>query len=268
MKVSFLPADLDAWLRPLSKPPRSPGLHVSTVLTAMLKEAAPRHFGHYGNTSPNRRTNWLLGNLWEEAFERIVREQQIDPPGYVLQPKRERVLDGIYLTPDRTLVSTENFHIVIDETKFTWLSVVPGLGDDPNRLVKTNKYAYWVCQSKTYAAASQELQDRDFPGHTAPTPDARIVVMFVNADYAAKHEGVMTAVYRWRLQFERDELRQWWANVRDYATKHAEELYEPGESGPRRDPDPGQDPGGPGATPEDLGGDGGRAASDGEPADR
>lgn len=249
MIVELIESHLPTWLLAPDKPPRTAGVHVSKVITAMLKQAAPRDFAHYGNLEPGREANWELGHLWEE----FLAARSIEPPDYRRERKAERTVDGVIGAPDiewaRWVYEEPNTvwrdHTIIEEIKATWMSIVPGLDTDPTVLERTRKFAYWICQTKTYCAMQQEEFRQRLAacsGHAAAAKwaphrvtEGRIRALFVNADYKDKSQGRLAKALGWRLTFTADELRDWWANVRDYAARHREELYEDGETPDRPD---------------------------------
>jgi hypothetical protein len=160
-------------------PPRSSGVHVSTLIKAICAQLEPERFG--GEMDWNKIE---LGFSVERAIERAWAERRID---VVRLGEIEK--DGIAGSPDG--LSVEAGELVIEEIKCTWMS---------NRdCPEGKKFWHWLAQIKAYC-------------YLADTLRARLHVLFVNGDYAQHREPTYCS---WDLHFHQGELDENWMMLRN-----------------------------------------------------
>jgi hypothetical protein len=165
-------------------PARSAGLHVSSIIKAILLRLEPERFG--GELDHNR---IQLGFTVERVIEEAWRARRVD----VIRPG-EIVKDGIAGSPDG--VRFDEAGAIVEEIKCTWMSN-RGCPDD-------KKFIHWLWQIKAYC-------------HLLDTRRARLSVFFVNGDYAKNREPQFCA---WDLAFHDGEIAENWMML----TTQAQEL--------------------------------------------
>lgn len=176
---------------------RTPGLHVSTAIYAVMESLHPDRFG----SDPPNQVRFNLGNAFEHAIgDAMMREQ----PDRFVRPG-EISLDDITGTPD--------LWDVIDwatlEIKLTWASSRRAEDiEDPWF------WRYWA-QLKSYA-------------HMAGQTTGRLAICFVNGDY--KDSGPQAML--WEDSWISDELEENWEMIKSYAqSEHRKKLAEGEEEG-------------------------------------
>jgi hypothetical protein len=166
-----------------ASPPRTAGLHVSTIYRSICEELDPKRFRRDGDMPWNRfEVGFTFERILEIAF--ASRLPHIFRPGEIL-------CDGILLTPDG--VDASGPYLVLEEYKFTWMSS----RDAPD----SAKFWHWRIQMMAYCYALGILR-------------ARLRALFVNGDY----KGDRSPEYRvWDFTFEQWELDENWAMLRSHA---------------------------------------------------
>lgn len=252
MIIRAIPAGIDQWVAKRVTPPRSHGLHVSTVLTEMLKTINPDRYGRWGqNADRESDPMWEAGYLWEDVLAKALADRPM-PNTYLLAPL-ELALDDIYGTPDRLILEAQPtdapapWRIIDEEVKFTWMSCRDLLVDPrkrpealedwkPNGLWEDLRFTYWMLQSKTYAAMlwlrryrgrvnsyldyskayieTPEGYPRDEPWPMM-TPLIRLRTLFINGAY----RGALAIPGAFEIEYTAAELEAWWTSFRDYAHK-------------------------------------------------
>ena len=110
--------------------PRSPGLHLSTVIRVMEQALH----------GPRKPSGWMMdetrevGFIWEDLLSLVLAQRQVPEP---LRPE-EIVVDGIAMSPDG--IGLWEGHVVLEEYKCTWASI-------NNRSPDT--HWPWLVQSKS-----------------------------------------------------------------------------------------------------------------------
>lgn len=166
---------------------RSPGMHVSTVITDLCVR-----LGYFSGDGLPVNQLWMeLGQALEWAIcDRLDREF----PGRYLQPG-ELELDGLFGTPD--LINLDDW--ANEEIKMAWMS-------SKNKPDEQKMWRYWV-QVKAYCKMMG-------------TNIGRLRVCFVNGDYSAPGPA-----YRfWEQEFTDEELDENWAMLITAGARLEEEL--------------------------------------------
>ena len=185
--------DGERFLQP--RPPRSEGLHASTLLKKLhpvestITEAELRIYG-------------LLGLAFEDRAELalLTLSQEPDWPWDCYRPG-EVECDGIACSPDILLVPKQDGPLMELSLKVTWKSVKEA-PDGP-------KFAYYADQSLTY-------------GTPLGTLDGVLLVYFVNGDYGHQRKGQSgppkPLVKGWQMRWSEQERAETWqalCNLRD-----------------------------------------------------
>lgn len=202
MQIRVLPADLDTWLARRVTPPRSTGVHVSTVIVAMLKDLAPKKYAAYGTGGDERKAVYEVGYVWEDIIaEALSHQVRVSHHEILMGEQRELLRDGVYGTLDRVLMDEAGF--IVEETKATFKKYTADLTDP--------KYAYWVMQVKTYCAMIGALR-------------ARIRALFLGEFTMKDAHGqpVIAHPACWEIAFTPGELDEWWRRFLIYAAQIAE----------------------------------------------
>ena len=172
---------------------RSPGMHVSTIITDLCRKAGI--FKKGGDTKLS--TVWAqLGCALEWA---IIERYEEHFPGRYLQPG-EQELDGIFGTPD--LFDMEDWALV--EIKLAWISsrhdpvpdTCPACNGPCQKL-----WRYWV-QLKAYCRMME-------------TTTARLMVCFVMGEY----KGGGPVWREWEWEFTRQELEENWKMLKTHGER-------------------------------------------------
>lgn len=203
MQIRALPADLDTWLARRVTAPRSTGVHVSTVIVAMLKDLAPKKYAHYGSSGEARKPVYEIGYVWEDIIAEAITPyvRTVGDEEVLIGSQYEVLRDGVYGTMDRLSVDAEGY--IVEETKATFKKYTADLTDP--------KYAYWVMQVKTYCAMI---------GATRARIRALFLGEFTIKD--ASGQPVIAHPACWEIRFTPDELDEWWQRFLKYAALVAE----------------------------------------------
>ena len=174
------------------QPERTPGLHVSQIIKSICVEIDPKRFTQENERLPWERfeTGFTFERVLEVALQsrraEIFRPGEVEQDGIILSP------DGI--DPDGSVFSfaTLNDPYILEEFKFTWMSV--------REAPQHSKFLHWFWQMKAYC-------------HVLGTPRARLRALFVNGDY--KGSGPLYRV--WDIQFTEQELLDNWQMLVQHA---------------------------------------------------
>lgn len=165
----------------ISRRPRTPGLHYSTIAKHLLRNWDPERFGRKPKTGLADR--FLVGFVFEElmtqALAQIVREHCQLPQ---LEVTAEMAGRPIILTID----AFDPRLWLVYESKATWMS--------SRRPITDRRFWHYFVQVKAYCKAAQ-------------TTDAELWVLFVRGDYGEDWRPVLK---RWRLWFTKAELEENW----------------------------------------------------------
>jgi hypothetical protein len=160
-----------------ASPERTPGLHLSDILTPMARDIAPKRYDESKPMDWNRvETGFAFERVLEMAF--MARRAEIFRPGEVVK-------DGIIMSPDG--IDPDGW--VLEEFKATWMSDF----DAPTH----PKFVKWFWQIKSYALALE-------------TTRARLRGLFINGNY---REGFSPVYHVWDLQFTERELEENWQMI-------------------------------------------------------
>jgi hypothetical protein len=172
-------------LHSIAGPPRSDGLHVSTVLKSILLALDPERFG--GEMDLARiELGFAVERLIERAF--AERQQNILRIG-------ELEKDGISGSPDGVSFSEAgDDEMIIHEIKCTWMSMTG--------CPEHKKFWHWLAQIKAYC-------------YLAETHRARLHVFFINGNYKDQRSPQYA---EWDLLFHDGELAENWAMLTNAAT--------------------------------------------------
>jgi hypothetical protein len=155
-------------------PPRSEGLHVSTIIQSMLRDMDAKKYGS-DQDKAKQALFWQWGFAFERVMERAFAENRID----VLRPG-ELEMDGVYLTPDG--VSLDDG--ANDEIKVTWRS--------PKGFPYDQKWWNYITQFKAYC-------------RVLGTNTVRVRKL-----YAVGDMGRLPSHEAWELTFTNDEIEKNW----------------------------------------------------------
>jgi hypothetical protein len=156
-------------------PPRSAGVHVSTLVKRICQQLEPDRFAN-GEMDWNRiEFGSTLERVIEEMWQR--RRRLTVRPG-------EIQCDGIIGSPDA--VTFEDGDLIVDEIKATWMTS-RGCPED-------RKFWHWLVQVRAYCWMLQ-------------TERARLHVFFVNGNYRDERAPQFLV---WDLLFDRRELQENW----------------------------------------------------------
>lgn len=253
MIVTLEPCGFAAWLRQRDTGTRAPGLHVSSILVAMLKSIDPRRYAVWGKHVEGERNGLHeMGYLWEDVFSQALAARVVAAEGEQRVPINEIRIGKIAASPDNVFYRAADRQIIVEETKATYMSCAAFSPTEQNGVVTfdealtsealTNdpRFTYWVLQAKTYAAMMQILQREwdpqlgegrlidDGPAEPlpiAPAPYVRISSIFING-YGGwgKSGGRLAVPFRGRIVWTSAELSAWWVSVQKFADDHVEEI--------------------------------------------
>lgn len=157
--------------------PRSPGLHVSTIIKSICHEIDPKRF-------PLSADGDLPWNRFEVGFtfERVLEQAFASRLPHIFRPG-EIFLDGIYLSPDG--IDPDGW--VLEEYKATWMTS----HDAPEGA----KFWHWKIQMMAYC-------------HALGTLRARLRALFING------WGDKNPQYKvWEFEFTEHELLCNWSMI-------------------------------------------------------
>lgn len=261
MNIRPIDAGLDQWIATRVTPPRSEGIHVSTVLTHMLKALPGKKYETWGKmrAGEDRKPEWEAGYLWEDVLAKALSDRPVSGC-YPVAPF-ELELDNIFGTPDRLQVQGQpdgTWRIVDEEVKFTWMSCKELLTEavlvanvrpaciadwNPAGLTADVKFTYWLLQTKTYAAMlylngyiACPFYDLIYP---QPNTVARWEIIKRPQGYDnytitppiirlralfinGAYRGELAIPGAWEIEYTPEELTTWWATFRDYAHRMRE----------------------------------------------
>jgi hypothetical protein len=170
---------------------RSPGLHLSAIISDLMMDLDPKKYG--GEMDWNRVES---GVTFERLLEKALMARN---PSLIRPGEYER--DGIACSPD----GYSRADHTIEEYKFTWKSSKYPITDD--------RFWSWLVQIKGYC-------------YVIGTTHARLRVLFVNGNYSS-----FTPVLKsWALEFTPEELSDNWAMLLNHA-KHKGLLPDPDKEG-------------------------------------
>lgn len=164
-----------------ASPPRSEGLHLSTVIRSILADLDPKTYGPDSAPDWNR---FEMGFTFERVLEHAfaTRREDIVRPG-------EFVLDGIAMSPDGIAVDAWR----LEEFKLTWKS----MREAPHG----RKFWPWIVQMKAYCKG-------------IGAQHARLRALFVNGDY---RDGYQPQFRAWDFEFSAREIDENWDMVVNHA---------------------------------------------------
>ncbi len=178
---------------PAIAPPRTPGLHVSDITTAILAELAPDVYAK--DYHPADSANWQqTGFLWETIIGAALGQHAVSAPDQTRFRPGELTKDGIICSPDSVLIEPDG-GLVNEEFKATWKSAT-------HFDLESLKYLYWQLQFKAYA-------------HVLGTRRSRLFVLFLNGDY----NRYVPELRRYEIEWTADELETCWAMLKNTARK-------------------------------------------------
>jgi len=161
---------------------RSPGVHVSTIIHALLSDL-------YGSKErpidENTRVAMEAGFIWEETLSMAWRYRLGMRPG-------ELVVDDIALSPDG--IKYEGNKLIVEEYKFTATSARKTPLDVQRWLLQTSSYCYGV-----------------------GTDTADFHVLYYNGDYTRPFKHIYKT---YRIVFGWQELKDNWNMIVNYAKQH------------------------------------------------
>lgn len=171
MTARFLAEDVDTWVLARAKPPRTPGVHVSGVVGAMLRKLQPSKYRRWATDEPpstDKKALWLIGELWEDVLADALGRRLGHDASEQPIARLELGLDGIYGSPDQLLWRPADQRLIVEESKATFMNAEKALGplapliDDldggvttrhnPATLLEHDDFRSWIWQAKTYAA--------------------------------------------------------------------------------------------------------------------
>lgn len=249
MEIDFLPNEVAFWLQVRKTPPRSEGVHVSEVIMRMLKDVSKTYRSYGRGDRGDRDPVFEAGYLWEDVFAEIMQRRLQLGAHEELIPPLELAVDNIYGSPDRPVYDHDLGRLIVEETKFTWMSCID-VDQKCTDILMAKKFQYWLSQVKTYAAmlytqyvpvvttgrpanmkralglgnvVLRRVDDDNRcvggiitldgkPIQQQP-PIARIRAFFVNGNY----RGKIAIPIGWEIHWTGEELEQFWSMLRAYA---------------------------------------------------
>lgn len=198
MRTELIPTTIPP---PMSRHPRTPGIHLSAVIRCIATEAGllKRNVADdlslvevggneewWGRLSEPDRLRISIGLAWEEWY--------IPQMGYINDHPGEMQLDGIYMTPDgESLDVVLNHHMLcLHEVKATYKST--------KTVGNLDSQWMWLAQTKAYCKAMGTMR-------------AFLHVLFLCGDYSFP----MTPQLRvWRIDYDQAELDENWETMTGY----------------------------------------------------
>ena len=169
-------------------PPRSEGLHQSTIITSIMREIDPEAYDC--EEDPKDVVRVRIGSIVERAIENALLELM---PG-VFRPG-EFALDGIAGSPDGLDSAQEPFRLL--EYKCSWKSCRQAITD--------KKFLAWRMQIMGYLKMMGLF-------------DATLIAFFVNGEYEKGKFGE-PLLRAWDLHFGQQELDENWMRLRNHAIR-------------------------------------------------
>jgi hypothetical protein len=160
--------------------PRSVGVHVSDIYNDLFQRLDPKRY----TDTPLDRSRLEAGLSFEDLLEEaLTRRLSSFRPG-------EIEVEGVAGSPD-LLIPEPNGEVRVGEIKCTWMSCKEMPVEEATSLPP--KFEKWVVQTKAYC-------------YMCETPLARLLVYFVNGDYAPPAPRLLA----WDVEFTAQELRENW----------------------------------------------------------
>lgn len=201
MIITAEPVDLTI---PESDMPRTPGLHLSSIIRAMaiqgglLKDSEVEELGLADVRTITDRVAVIricMGLAWEQWYlPQLKKQGVISHPG-------ELYLDGIYMTPDAESVSYVvsqkfiGYANIIHECKLTYKST-----NTVRMMAEVKKNWMWLTQLRAYCRA-------------AGTRFGWMHVLFVCGDYLFP---IQPQIWLFKIEFETHELDENWDLIIEY----------------------------------------------------
>jgi hypothetical protein len=162
-----------------ASPPRSPGLHLSTIIKSICHEIDPKRFplaaADGGGLPWNR---FEVGFTFERVLETAFASRRLD----IFRPG-EITLDGIAMSPDG--IDPDGW--ILEEFKSTWMT--------SHDVPEGAKCWHWKIQMMAYC-------------HALGTTRARLRALFINGN------GDKNPEYKvWDLEFTEQELEANWTMI-------------------------------------------------------
>jgi len=195
---------------------REPGLHISTVTKAMLRERYPRWFKDYHDDESIRQARifekgHIVEEAWGDALSRMV--------PFFSKPKARQV-DGMWMSADGYAESTSDTTLdhwpypmplvlpAIFECKGGTKSTNPVKGMDPDQsYVEHEKFLGWIWNIMCYC-------------HGWECQDAYLFTHHFNGNY--KGHPPEPELWVHHLHWDQEELEEHWEDVCEYAKTHPE----------------------------------------------
>lgn len=198
---------------PLSRVPRSAGLHQSEIIKAMAIDLgildqevvedlgiADAQAAWWASLSPESRLRIAMGLAWEEWYIPQIPEV-IDHPG-------ELVRDGVAMSPDG-----ESLDVIITQMAF---KAIPIFEPIRRHVVRIHEVKATYKSVKTVGdLTSQWMWRSQIMGYCGArgTRYAALHVLFVDGDYTWP---MRPSIRRWDIEFTQDEIDKDWELKMDY----------------------------------------------------
>lgn len=171
---------------------RTPGLHLTDIVRAILQRLDPKRFAKDFPTGASE--NWQeAGFIWEDVLTRAL-AARIDHDGEQRFRPGEITRDGIIGSPDGVCLAPDGM-VRVEEYKCTWKSA-------RSFDLYDKKYLWWLLQIQGYCAMLD-------------TTEADLHVLHINGDYT----GYIPQVSAWRLVFTPRELAEQWQSFLNTAKR-------------------------------------------------
>lgn len=191
--------------------PRTPGLHVSSLIRCIAAETGilkPEWVEDLSLVDVREITDFtqvlriLIGLAWEVMYADTIKDSVLDHPGEVC-------VDGVYMTPDGESVSVvrvengvEIYDVVVHEYKTTYKSTRT-VGDLSTQWI-------WLAQIKAYCKAKG-------------TRYAQVHCLFLCGDYKFPIKPDFRV---WFVEFTQEEIDRNWDLLMDYRQMREQEELE------------------------------------------
>lgn len=168
---------------------RSAGLHVSTIIGAILEERGESNV-RADLAAADLDDYAAVGFLWERTLTRALNVMHSEDQESGMLRLGEFQKDGIYFTPDGVMLNAAGSKPMLEEWKCTWTSC--------NKLLEDRKK--WMYQIKAYCYAL----DLD---------TAILRVLYINGTWRPP----IPCTRHYRLEFSRRELAENWMEILNFA---------------------------------------------------
>ncbi len=166
---------------------RSEGLHLTTIIQAILEEMGESNVRD-DLSAADLDDYAAVGFLWERTLTRALNEMHAELGDVVRLGEFQK--DGIYFTPDGIMLNVSESKPTLEEWKCTWTSC--------NKLIDDRKK--WMYQIKCYCYALDL--------------DAAVLrVLYINGTWRPP----IPCTRHYRLEFSRQELASTWLEVLNFA---------------------------------------------------